>query len=739
MMRLIELGVSEPEAIAKTPLYEAADNALDSLGADRQRWSLWVPGRIEILGKHTDYAGGRSLVCALERGFCVQVAPRRDSIVRVLSLDRNDAFQTSLTHPVAGKPASWTQYVATVVSRLSLNFDRVHRGADLAFASDLPPDAGMSSSSALIVATFLALADANDLEASESYRRAIRSREELAAYLGCVENGESFGPLTGDRGVGTFGGSEDHVAMLCCEPGVLSQYAFCPVRLERSVPLPEDYALVIAASGVVAEKTGAARDAYNRSALDARGILKQWHAATGDDAATLGAVLARSPNAAGRLTEIIEDAVRRGAAPASLRARLEQFLEESETIIPAASDALAQRDLAGFGALVDRSQDNAERLLGNQVPETIHLARSARQLGAVAASAFGAGFGGSVWALVRAADARRFAREWREAYSTMFPARSAQAHVFVTRPGPAALRLSALGSRPSASADRREPRAEGREQLPTRAALARKAVVLARGLGTRMRARDDGAAIAPEQAAVADQGVKAMIPVGRPFLDYVLAALADAGFTDVCLVIGPEHHAIREHYSRRAVPRRVRISFAIQEKPLGTADAVLAAEPFIGGEPFLVLNADNYYPPEVLAALRRQSPPATPGFARDGLLRDGQIPPERIARYALLDVGPDGVLRRILEKPDEATARALRDAPVSMNCWLLTPVILDACRHVPPSPRGELELPLAVQYAIERIGMRVHVLPVDAPVLDLSHRADIPVVASRLGGLKISL
>jgi glucose-1-phosphate thymidylyltransferase len=254
-----------------------------------------------------------------------------------------------------------------------------------------------------------------------------------------------------------------------------------------------------------------------------------------------------------------------------------------------------------------------------------------------------------------------------------------------------------------------------------------------------MRARDDGAAIAPEQAAVADQGVKAMIPVGRPFLDYVLAALADAGFTDVCLVIGPEHDAIRDYYSRTIVPRRVRLSFAIQEKPLGTADAVLAAEPFVDGEAFLVLNSDNYYPPEVLAALRRQPPPAAPGFARDGLLRDGQIPPERIARYGLLDAGPDGVLQRIVEKPDEATVQALRDAPVSMNCWLFTTEIFDACRRVAPSPRGELELPLAVQYAIDAMGMRVRVLPVDAPVLDLSQRADIAAVASRLAGLKVRL
>jgi dTDP-glucose pyrophosphorylase len=269
--------------------------------------------------------------------------------------------------------------------------------------------------------------------------------------------------------------------------------------------------------------------------------------------------------------------------------------------------------------------------------------------------------------------------------------------------------------------------------------LTRKAVLLARGLGTRMRAPDDRAVVAPEQAAVADQGVKAMIPVGRPFLDYVLAALADGGFTDICVVIGPEHEAIREYYSHTVVPRRARVSFAIQEKPRGTADAVRAAESFVAGEPFAVLNADNYYSPDVLATLRRQSPPATVGFARDGLLRSDQIPPDRIARYALLDVGPDGSLRRIVEKPDEADAEVLRDAPVSMNCWLFTPPILDACHRVAPSPRGELELPSAVQYAIDEMGMRVRVLRVNAPVLDLSHRADIATVASRLAGMKISL
>ena len=271
--------------------------------------------------------------------------------------------------------------------------------------------------------------------------------------------------------------------------------------------------------------------------------------------------------------------------------------------------------------------------------------------------------------------------------------------------------------------------------------LPTKAVIMARGLGTRMRAADDAAVLAPEQTAVAELGLKAMIPVSgeRPFLDYVLSALADAGFMEACLVVGPERDSLRERYERTAVPRRIRVAFAVQRQPLGTADAVVAAAEFVGDDAFLVLNADNYYPADVLAALRLVPAPAMAGFSRAGLLRDGQIPPERIARYALLDVNPDGLLRRIVEKPDAETARALRDAPVSMNCWLLTPAILHACRHVTPSPRGELELPSAVQYAIDTMGVHLHVLPVDAAVLDLSHRADVAAVASRLAPMGVTL
>ena len=72
-----------------------------------------------------------------------------------------------------------------------------------------------------------------------------------------------------------------------------------------------------------------------------------------------------------------------------------------------------------------------------------------------------------------------------------------------------------------------------------------RAVVLAAGVGRRMRSPGAAAELTAEQEAVAETGVKALIPVGRPFLDYVLSALADSGVKRVCLVIGPGHGELR--------------------------------------------------------------------------------------------------------------------------------------------------------------------------------------------------
>src|SRR5512133_1610936 len=145
-----------------------------------------------------------------------------------------------------------------------------------------------------------------------------------------------------------------------------------------------------------------------------------------------------------------------------------------------------------------------------------------------------------------------------------------------------------------------------------------KAVILARGLGTRMRRQDAAAPLAADQSPAADAGMKAMIPFGRPFLDYLLSGLADAGYRKICLVIGPEHDAIRDYYFDQTLSR-ISLTYAIQHEARGTADALLAAESFAAGREFVVMNSDNYYPVEVLRRLRGFDRPGTVLFESEAL------------------------------------------------------------------------------------------------------------------------
>ena len=264
-----------------------------------------------------------------------------------------------------------------------------------------------------------------------------------------------------------------------------------------------------------------------------------------------------------------------------------------------------------------------------------------------------------------------------------------------------------------------------------------KAVILARGLGTRMRKADDGASLDAAQAAAADSGIKGMIPIGRPFMDYLISALADVGFTDVCLVIGPEHDAVRDYYEREVTPTRVRIAFAVQEAPRGTANAVLAAEEFAKGDTFVVINSDNYYPPEALAELQRRSTPALIAFEREALVNMGNVAADRVRRFGALEIDADGALRGIVATPASTSDVAPRYA--SLNCWLFTSEIFRACRAVTPSARGELELPQAAQLAIANGWMRFEAVRMRAGVLDMSSRGDVASVAERLRGTRVVL
>ncbi|MCX5685645.1 MAG: hypothetical protein NT049_18465 [Planctomycetota bacterium] len=338
--RLEACGLSAAAAEAKASLLARCAETLATGGAakDAAAKAFFVPGRIEVLGKHTDYAGGRSLIAAAEQGICLVAAAREDAVIRATALDMetegsgalsvqapdpasvgSSTVEFAISPDLSPQPGHWSNYLQTVARRLARNFFGTLRGADIAFAGDLPVAAGMSSSSALVVASFLALAAVNRLREREEFHGHLATAEDLAEYLGTVENGQNFRRLAGDLGVGTFGGSEDHTAMLCSQAGLLAQYSYCPTRLERRLPMPAGHVFAIASSGIAAEKTGEAMEKYNRASRLADEVARVWREATGRGDPHLAAALASRartwrprPSACGRRSPVRR---RRGQEP----------------------------------------------------------------------------------------------------------------------------------------------------------------------------------------------------------------------------------------------------------------------------------------------------------------------------------------------------------------------------------------------------------------------------------------
>jgi galactokinase len=294
----------------------------------------------------------------------------------------------------------------------------------------------MSSSSALLIASLLAFVAANDLESSDRFRENVAGREALAAYAAAIESGRAYGPFAAHDGVGTHGGSEDHTAILCCQPGKLAVYSFCPTRHERSVALPGEMTFVIAVSGVAASKAHGVRDDYNRLARLPAAIVDLYNQSAPRAVEYLAAIDGEAPAFEAALATQAAGEFTGG----ELQARWRQFRHEQHAAA-SVPDAMSLGDWATIGACVDMSQAMAEADLGNQVEETIYLHRSARRLGALAASSFGAGFGGSVWALIPSLNAKSFKDAWKADYAETYPAHAPQSQFFRTGAGPAALEL----------------------------------------------------------------------------------------------------------------------------------------------------------------------------------------------------------------------------------------------------------------------------------------------------------
>jgi galactokinase len=445
--KLIQKGLSKRASVSKANMLLGCIKKLVEAGIKEKDEIvlLYVPGRVEILGKHTDYAGGRSITAAVERGFVFAASPRSDSKVNVYDISRVRKTSFKLEKGLIPEEGHWTNYLVKVARRLIFNFGSELNGADIAFASDLPSTSGLSSSSVLVTGFFLSFAHVSGIFKKYNFISNIKDTFNLASYISAIENGFDFGTLYGEKGAGNFGSSQDQIAFLCSNKGFFSQYSYCPVKLERQIPLPEGYVLGIATSGMKAQKKVNAKEKYNSLIMQASVLVNIWNNQHGTAFSTLNELVSQAGAELVKLTlpAMIESSRKKaGFKTAQLMKRFEHFIKESNEIVPLAGEALLKGDIDSFARLSDESERISGTYFDNSTSEAQFLCRIAKELGAPAACSFSGGFGGSVWALVPVEAAiEGFFFEWANEYRKAFAAASKYAEFISTWLGPASFRI----------------------------------------------------------------------------------------------------------------------------------------------------------------------------------------------------------------------------------------------------------------------------------------------------------
>ena len=339
-----------------------------------------VPGRVNLIGEHVDYHGLPVLPMAIVRRIRIAFRPRGDRRIRAVSprYGEREFEWTNRLAPCAS--GDWENYIRAAAQAVGLRWTP-GRGIDAAVASDLPPAAGLSSSTALMTGFTLALLQANGVRATF---------EELMEVL---PEGEYF--------VGTRGGAMDHAAVLGSRSGCALWVHFTPLSA-CPVPIPKDWAFLVAHSLTTAEKSGAVRAQYNARRMAggrALELLGFPSYAAAIDGSTLD-----------HLKELAHERLEGDEQRSFLHVAGEAF-RTTEGVT-----ALRNADAPAFGRILNESHESLRDLLRVSSPALDALVDAARQAGAMGARLTGAGFGGCAIIFCRSSDRQQIAHNLVDRY-----------------------------------------------------------------------------------------------------------------------------------------------------------------------------------------------------------------------------------------------------------------------------------------------------------------------------------
>ncbi len=336
----------------------------------RESVTVSAPGRVNLIGEHTDYSLLPVLPIAIQKRLRVHAEATGDGVVEARSGQFDGIFRSD-----AAENPMWSHYLSAVVELIG-----TADGARLTIGGDLPPTGGLSSSSALTVASLLALfrLDDDEPEPDRLVDLAVRA----------------------ERATGVEGGAMDQTLIVHAAAGTALRIDFDPLASHR-VEVPEEMAFVAGYSGKPAPKGGAASDAYNARVAGTRTAALLLGASPPFLANVDGAVedvLASLPEEALPPPEARQLTAGRyeSTDPLPVRAWARHVLTEAERV-EAASIALEAGDVETLGQLFDESHASLANDYGVSTPELGLIVATARDAGAAGARLTGAGFGG--WAV----------------------------------------------------------------------------------------------------------------------------------------------------------------------------------------------------------------------------------------------------------------------------------------------------------------------------------------------------
>jgi N-acetylgalactosamine kinase len=412
-------------------------------GPDSRLIAVRAPGRVNLIGEHTDYSGLPVLPVAIDRSTIIVAAATPSDEVSLRNEARiypNRDFKLARNIPPY-QSGDWANYVKAAVQGVIDHFTNRGtdvsrlRGARLVIDGRVPPGAGLSSSAALTVSSALAFMATNGLALPPIEMAALVARSEW--YVGTMAGGmDQAASLLGRR---------DHALFI----------EFNPLRA-RAVKMPPEATLVVADSCEAADKSGNVRAEYNRRVAEcglaarflARALALNGVRGLGDvtkgvkdwNAAVLVAALAKTGpervnsdlvEAASRLglssealaREIFGDGDSRvtldGRRPLEILKRARHVFSETERVLQAVR-ALEAGRLAEMGALMNESHRSLAEDFECSTSRLDRMVNCARRAGALGARLTGAGFGGSIVALCHTDDAERvIAALDREYYSSL--------------------------------------------------------------------------------------------------------------------------------------------------------------------------------------------------------------------------------------------------------------------------------------------------------------------------------